>query len=103
MVNTTVNSDAAWRPDIHTFAPEEVLKDSLYHSATTFSGTVEGDAPSVRVAFVKDADSAAFVAEGAEISDRNERRKRGLGEPRRMPKLEDEAARANTYISNDAD
>ncbi|WP_329837023.1 ABC transporter permease/M1 family aminopeptidase [Stenotrophomonas geniculata] len=41
--------------------------------------------------------------EGAEISDRNERRKRDLGEPRRMPKLEDEAARANTYISNDAD
>jgi hypothetical protein len=41
--------------------------------------------------------------EGAEISDRNERRKRGLGEPRRMPRLEDEAARANTYIANDAD
>lgn len=40
---------------------------------------------------------------GAEISDRNERRKRGLGEPARMPKLEDQAARANNYISNDAD
>ena len=40
---------------------------------------------------------------GAEISDRNERRKRGLGEPTRMPKLEDQAARANTYIANDAD
>ena len=40
---------------------------------------------------------------GAEIEDRNERRKRGLGEPTRMPKLEDQAARANTYISNDAD
>ncbi len=40
---------------------------------------------------------------GVEISDRNERRKRDLGEPTRMPKLEDEAARANTYISNDAD
>jgi ABC-2 type transport system permease protein len=38
-----------------------------------------------------------------EITDRNERRKRDLGEPRRMPKLEDEAARANTYIANDAD
>jgi ABC-2 type transport system permease protein len=41
--------------------------------------------------------------DGAEISDRNERRKRDLGEPRRMPKLEDAAARANTYISDDAD
>ncbi|WGV56464.1 ABC transporter permease subunit [Stenotrophomonas indicatrix] len=38
-----------------------------------------------------------------ELEDRNERRKRGLGEPTRMPKLEDEAARANTYISDDAD
>ena len=39
----------------------------------------------------------------SELTDRNERRKRGLGEPTRMPKLEDEAARANNYISNDAD
>ncbi len=42
-------------------------------------------------------------SEEAQILDRNERRKRNLGEPKRMPKLEDEAARANTYISNDAD
>jgi len=41
--------------------------------------------------------------EGAEIVDRNERRKRDLGEPRRMPKLEDEAARAANYITDDAD
>jgi aminopeptidase N len=40
---------------------------------------------------------------GNELQDRNERRKRGLGEPTRMPKLEDEAARANTYVSDDAD
>jgi hypothetical protein len=38
-----------------------------------------------------------------EISDRNERRKRGLGEPTRMPRLEDTAARANTYLGADAD
>jgi ABC-type transport system involved in multi-copper enzyme maturation permease subunit len=38
-----------------------------------------------------------------EITDRNERRKRNLGEPHRMPKLEDQAARANTYIARDAD
>lgn len=41
--------------------------------------------------------------EGAEIVDRNERRKRDLGEPRRMPKLEDEAARAANYLTDDAD
>lgn len=38
-----------------------------------------------------------------QITDRNERRKRGLGEPTRMPKLEDQAARANNYVSDDAD
>ncbi|MCD9029718.1 ABC transporter permease subunit [Luteimonas sp. BDR2-5] len=38
-----------------------------------------------------------------EIDDRNERRKRDLGEPRRMPRLEDEAARANNYLGDDAD
>lgn len=41
--------------------------------------------------------------DGAEIQDRNERRKRKLGEPRRMPKLEDQAARANTYLTDDSD
>jgi hypothetical protein len=39
----------------------------------------------------------------AELSDRNERRKRGLGEPERMAKLEDKAARANTMFGADAD
>jgi len=39
-----------------------------------------------------------------QITDRNDRRKYGLsGEVPRMPGLGDEKARANTYISNDAD
>jgi ABC-2 type transport system permease protein len=38
-----------------------------------------------------------------QLQDRNERRKRGLGEPKRMAKLEDESARANTYLGDDAD
>ena len=38
-----------------------------------------------------------------EIQDRNERRKRGLGEPTRMPKLEDKAALASNYLTDDAD
>ncbi|MDE2155679.1 MAG: ABC transporter permease subunit [Xanthomonadaceae bacterium] len=39
-----------------------------------------------------------------QITDRNDRRKYGLGTAMpRMPKLGDEKARANTYISNDAD
>ncbi|KGM57563.1 membrane protein [Lysobacter arseniciresistens ZS79] len=40
---------------------------------------------------------------GSQISDRNERRKRGMEELPRMARLEDEAARANTYIGDDAD
>lgn len=42
--------------------------------------------------------------ESEQISDRNDRRKYGLSaEVPRMPRLGDEKARANTYISNDAD
>jgi len=41
--------------------------------------------------------------EGRQLVDRNERRKRDLGEVPRMPKIDDEAARANTYLSDDAD
>ncbi len=40
----------------------------------------------------------------AQLTDRNERRKYGLSaQVPRMPKLGDQKARANTYISNDAD
>lgn len=38
-----------------------------------------------------------------ELRNRNERRKRGLGEPERMPKLEDEAARAYHALGSAAD
>ena len=38
-----------------------------------------------------------------EIDDRSDRRKRNLGEPERMPKLENQTARANTYLGDDAD
>ncbi len=41
--------------------------------------------------------------ESNQIVDRNERRKRDLGEVPRMASIDDEAARANTYISGDAD
>jgi len=41
--------------------------------------------------------------EQAQIQDRNERRKRGLGAPTRMHKLEDVAARRNNYLGDDAD
>ena len=39
----------------------------------------------------------------AQLVDRNERRKRDLGEVPRMAKIDDEPARANHYLSDDAD
>jgi len=41
--------------------------------------------------------------ERMQLTDRNERRKRGLGEPGRMHELEDQAARASSYLTDDAD
>jgi ABC-type transport system involved in multi-copper enzyme maturation permease subunit len=38
-----------------------------------------------------------------DLLDRNERRKRGMGEPQRTPKLEDEAARRNHQLDSQAD
>ncbi|QWP79160.1 ABC transporter permease subunit [Lysobacter sp. K5869] len=40
---------------------------------------------------------------GRQLLDRNERRKRGLGDVPRMAKLEDESARQRNYIVHDAD
>lgn len=40
---------------------------------------------------------------GVELQDRNERRKRGLGEPERMAKLEDTAARRHSMFGPEAD
>jgi ABC-2 type transport system permease protein len=42
-------------------------------------------------------------SEGRQLTDRNDRRKYGLPDLPRMPKIDDEAARANTYISDSAD
>ena len=41
--------------------------------------------------------------DGLELADRHERRKRGLGERDRMPKLEDQAARAHASFGSGAD
>lgn len=65
---TTGTSAAAWRPDIHTFAPKDVLPTALILQATTVAGAIEGDEPSVRVAFVND-DAADFYAEAETIDE----------------------------------
>jgi HK97 family phage major capsid protein len=54
------------RPDVHTFPPEDLLRDALIISATTKVGVVSGDAPVVKCPFI-DVDDVEFVPEGAEI------------------------------------
>ncbi|PPJ18430.1 phage major capsid protein [Nocardia nova] len=65
---TTTNSGKAWAPDVTYVAPEDAIPEALIIAAATKGGTVEGDAPSVRVTYVDD-DEAQFTAEGAEIPE----------------------------------
>lgn len=64
----TGNSAYPWRPDITTFAAPDVLGEALILQCSTVAGAVEGDAPSVRVAYIND-DEATFIAEASEIPE----------------------------------
>ncbi len=68
MSTTTTTSAKGWAPDIKQFPPAEILPDSLLFQTSTVLGTVDGDAPVVRVPWV-DLDSAQFTAEGDEIPE----------------------------------
>src|SRR5262245_41698849 len=65
---TTINSAGLWRPDGYAFAAQDVLPDALYLTCTTKAGTIEGDQPVVRVAYIHDAE-AEFAAEASEIPE----------------------------------
>ncbi len=65
---TTSTAAFPWRPDLSTFAPQDVLPGAVIFSASTVRGRIEGDAPSLRVAYIVD-DTAEFVAEGDEIDE----------------------------------
>lgn len=65
---TTPYSAGAHRPDLYTYAPGDTVPNAAILQATTVSGEIDGDAPSVRVAYVND-DDAQFTAEGAEIPE----------------------------------
>ena len=72
---TTSTTPASWSPDVHTFAPADVVDSALILTHSTLAGSVDGDEPVVRVAFIDD-DSADFTAEGTEIPESDP----GLGE-----------------------
>src|ERR1700745_2509785 len=67
---TTSTSATAWSPDVYSFAPSDAVPDALINQCATLRATVEGDAPSVRAAYIVD-DTADFIAEGAPLPDNN--------------------------------
>lgn len=66
---TTPTTTYPWRPDSTFFAANEVVGDALILQTSTVAGTVDGDQPAVRVAYVDDAESADYFAENAEITE----------------------------------
>ncbi|OCB38760.1 major capsid protein [Mycobacterium malmoense] len=67
---TTVNSAAAWRPDVYTFAPSDVVPEALILQCSTVAGEIDGDAPSMHVGYVTD-DEAVFKAEAETLDEAN--------------------------------
>ena len=68
MAITTSNTPEAWSPNVVFFPAEEAVPDALIIKTSTVAGSIEGDAPSVIVPWVDDAE-AGFVAEGSEIPE----------------------------------
>lgn len=70
---TTTTADYAWRPDDVAFAAEDVVPQALILTTSTISGDIDGDQPSLHVAFVTDAGQdgtgAVYKAEGADLVD----------------------------------
>jgi len=65
---TTTTAAQVWRPDENVFAPEDVLGDAAILTHSTVSAVIEGDAPSMRVGYVSDA-NAAYHTEGTALAD----------------------------------
>lgn len=68
MTLTTATADYAWRPDSTFFSAPDIIPDALLLQCSTVAGAIEGDTPSVRVAFVTDSESAGYVSESVAIT-----------------------------------
>lgn len=66
---TTLTTPNAWSPDVVAFTAADVIPSALVLNATTVVGSIEGDAPAVRVPWVKDDGEAGFVPEGTPIAE----------------------------------
>ena len=67
-VVTTPTTGGAWSPDVQLFAPADAVPNALILECSTVAGSIEGDDPAVRVAYIDD-DDAQFTAEGSEIPE----------------------------------
>jgi len=65
---TTGKAFEAWRPNVSVHSADDTIPDALVLQTSTVSGAIEGDEPTVRVAYVNDAE-ADFVAEGDAIPE----------------------------------
>lgn len=66
-VHTTPTSAISWRPDAVYFPAATVVPEALIMQTSTIAGSVEGDAPAVRIPVLNNVSEVGFVAEGAEI------------------------------------
>lgn len=66
MAHLTTNDPKGLNPD-STFLASEFIPDALFLRVGTNAGLIEGDAPVVRVPYIKEDSTVGFVAEGAEI------------------------------------
>lgn len=66
---TTPTSPAAWRPDVTAYVPDDEIPDALILQTATVVGSIEGDAPAVRVPYVLSDGTSGFVDEGDPIAD----------------------------------
>ncbi|MEP9391676.1 phage major capsid protein [Gordonia sp. VNK1] len=65
---TTLTSTKAWAPDLTAVAAADAVPEALILQTSTVSGSIEGDAPLVRVQYIDDA-TASFTAEGVTIDE----------------------------------
>lgn len=67
MATTTLIDNKAAFPDQTTIEPLQAIPEALVLTQTTVSGTVQGDQPSVRIAYVDQDPDPEVVAEGGDI------------------------------------
>lgn len=65
----TADAAFGWRPDETAFAPSDIVPEALILKTAAQHAEINGDTPALHVAFVRDAESATYTAEGGEIAD----------------------------------